>query len=103
MYTSAFASRAPWLSYAVYVSSGSQGASCFSTHLSGIVNGFTHSIAFEGAASAVASAWMSAVSIWKYFAMSVFTCRNTVTCTRFATPVVGFVGKVTSAGVTVTV
>jgi hypothetical protein len=60
------------LPYRAKVSAGVHGSvsGFFSIHLSGIVNGFTHVMAFAGDASAIATARTPAVSIPKYFAMS---------------------------------
>src|SRR5687768_14571548 len=105
MYTSAFGIRSPLLSYRSKVLLTVHGGLEFSIQRSGIVNGFTHLIAFAGEASAVAVAPMSAVgtpkippiSVWIGFVRAVV--RKTSTRTRFACPPAPS-GNVTSAGPT---
>src|SRR5439155_26879246 len=83
------------------VSFGSHGPVCFSVHLSGIMNGFTHVIALAGEASAVAVAVMSTEFTPNIDPSSVGTAvprvpvRYTCTLTRFDCPV-GLTGNVTS-------
>src|SRR5262245_28818258 len=93
----------PWLSYMskVELSESKPPGSCFSIHLSGIVNGLTHVIALAGEASAVATASMLAVFTPKTRPISVCSglpraaVRYTCTRTRLFCPE-GDVGNVTS-------
>src|SRR5690242_2614158 len=105
---SGFAIGTPLLLKASYVLLGVHAGSCFSIHLSGIVKGFTQSMALPGAASAVAVAPIVADVMPKYAAISVDTgfprsaLRQTVTFTRLCSPVVGLWRNSTSGAVTET-
>src|SRR5512138_1496503 len=101
MYTSAFGTRLPLLSYRSYVLFCVHGGSEFSTQRSGIMNGFTHVTAFAGDASPVAVAEMLTLRMPNTGPTNVGTgfdrsaVLNTSTLTRLFAPV-GLSGKVTS-------